>query len=154
MSTPAQESQGVLRADPSRVVTPAKSTCGRCLKPITLLAKGGWFDGNDFWCEGTGYQHDAPPVWVEENIRRLREERDKALANKWPCGDRPNPCVGHSGDGVNVYGDKESMKKVCDALWYEPQLREHLKAERDNLLKAIEERDMWKERAKEYRSWD
>lgn len=78
-STPAQEPQGEIRADTSRSASPAKSTCGRCLKPITMTSDGTWFDGNDYWCAGTGYLHDRLPEWVEENISALREERDKAL---------------------------------------------------------------------------
>lgn len=58
----------------------------------------------------------TPKPSEAHQIDALTERVEIAERNQWPCGERPNPCVGYSCDGVNVYGDEKSMRAVRDAF--------------------------------------
>lgn len=81
-----------------------------------------------------------PLVSVAARNRELELQHLKN--NQWPCGNRPNPCVGYSSDGVNVYGDDRSMREVRNALHDAstlPQLRERVQ-QAEQTIKDLEQK--------------
>lgn len=85
-------------------------------------------------------------------IRTLIEQLSESEANRWPLGQRPNPCSGFSFNSVNLYGDEFSIK-AANAAFHEastiPDLRtsftDHIRSLTEqldttkNLLKEAEE---------------
>jgi hypothetical protein len=82
--------------------------------------------------------HDDPAA--SETARKRQDELLQLKNNQWPLGQRPNPCCGHSSNGVTVYGDEHSIRAVCNAFHDAstlPQFRERIQ-EAESRVKELE----------------